>query len=811
MIPARFPYARRVLASLIILVSLTASSASALADDGAIAGTVVDPLGARVASASVRLLRDGQPAATTTTDAEGSFVFQHVAEGRYQIEATASGFEITVTDPAFVGASARTTFDVRLRIGPLQEDLVVSAAANAVPETQVGASVSVLDATTIQNLGNTDLLEPLRSVPGVQLVQLNGHGGATSLFLRGGSSDFTKVLVDGVPANDIGGAFDFADLATTAVESVEVLRGSDSVLYGSDALTGVINITTKRGRTRIPELNLSFDGGNLNTSHADAALGGAVQRVDYFADYSHFATDNSVPNNAYRNSTFATRLGVRLGNSTNLSGSVRYIDTSYGSPNAFDYYGIADDSSQTRKTSYTSISADSQITSRWQSTLRLSVATMDYHDVNPSPTGQPSDSSPYANYLGNVVTITGANGYSVTGRAILDYSGTYPSTFDSSVTRRLFYGETDYHVASALDLAGGVRVENEHGTATSTGQTETTRNNYGAFAEARASAGGWLYVNGGLSVDHNEVFGDATTPRVSAAAYLRKPSPSESMGDTKLTFNAGKGIKEPSLSQELSSLYDLIPPATAASLGISPIGPERSVSVDAGIEQGLAREHGRVRLSYFHNDFSNLIEYVSSTALPQFGVPVAAATASGYGAYVNSESNRAQGIELSGEGVAGHLRVTGSYMYLDAVVTQSLSSTPAFNPAFPGIPIGVYAPLVGARPFRRPANSGSLVGVYSAGKAMVSVAGYFFGKQDDSTLLSDQFFGNTLLLPNKDMDPSYQKIDVSGAYRISPRLRWYVTIENAFNETYEAAGGFPALPRTARTGVTITFGGDRVK
>ena len=102
-------------------------------------------------------------------------------------------------------------------------------------------------------------------------------------------------------------------------------------------------------------------------------------------------------------------------------------------------------------------------------------------------------------------------------------------------------------------------------------------------------------MNGGVGFDHNAIFGSAWTPRVSVAAYLRKPSPTEALGDTKLTFNAGKGIKEPNLSQELSSLYDLLPAATANSLGLQPIGPERSRSVDAGIEQGLAGGHARIR------------------------------------------------------------------------------------------------------------------------------------------------------------------------------------------------------------------------
>jgi outer membrane cobalamin receptor len=115
-------------------------------------------------------------------------------------------------------------------------------------KSQVGASVTVLDARLLDALGNTDLLESLRAVPGVEVVQTGARGGLTSLFVRGGASNFNKVLIDGVPADDIGGAFDFSDLVATGVERIEVLRGSNSVRFGSDALSGVINITTRRAR-----------------------------------------------------------------------------------------------------------------------------------------------------------------------------------------------------------------------------------------------------------------------------------------------------------------------------------------------------------------------------------------------------------------------------------------------------------------------------------------------------------------------------------------------------------------------------------
>jgi vitamin B12 transporter len=790
------------------VILITAVSWPAAAADASLSGTVRDQLGAPIASATVTLLRDGQRVSDTTTDASGAFTFSTLTVGRYQIDAAAAGFEPRTSDALFV-SGGRAIIDIALQIGTVAQHVVVTASVDSVPQAQVGAAVTVIDPALLEALGNTDLVEPLRTIPGVAVVQNGGRGGTASLFVRGGSSNFTKVLLDGVPANDIGGAFDFADLATTGVERVELLRGSNSVLYGTDALTGVINITTRRGRTRTPEASLSLDAGVLGTSRADASLGGAVARFDYFSELSHLQTDNHVPNNAYRNNTSASRFGALLGTTTNVSGTLRYIDTAFESPNAFNYYAIADDASQTRTSTFASVAAQSQLSSRLTSTIRFSVADQSYHYVNPSPTGERSDPSPFANYLGNVVTIKGANGASVTGRAILDYGGTYPSSFNSSVTRRLLYGEVGAHVTSAFDVAGGVRVENEHGASGTT--SKTTRTSSGAFVEGRVQGRGHLYLNGGFAVDENDIFGVAWTPRVSVAAYLRRPSAAEPLGDTKLTFNAGKGIKEPSLGQELSSLYALVPAPTASALGIEPVGPERSRSVDVGVEQGVARGRARLRAAYFNNEFLDLLEYVSKGTLPQLGVPAAAAAASGSGAYVNSQSNKSSGVELSGEGKVGRVRVLGSYTYLDAVVTKSLGSgalSPAVNPAFPGIAIGQYSPLVGNRPFRRPANSGSLVVAYADRKAQVSIAGYFVGKRDDSTLLTDPFYGYSMLLPNQDMDPAYHKFDISGSYQIHPRLRWYLTAENAFNATFEAVGGYPALPRAVRTGVTVRLGGN---
>jgi iron complex outermembrane receptor protein/vitamin B12 transporter len=217
-------------------------------------------------------------------------------------------------------------------------------------------------------------------------------------------------------------------------------------------------------------------------------------------------------------------------------------------------------------------------------------------------------------------------------------------------------------------------------------------------------------------------------------------------------------------------------------------------------------------VSYFHNEFTDLIEYVSRAILPRVGVSAEAAAAAGLGAYVNSQSFTAQGVETTFEAsVSRSLRLMASYTYLDAEVTKSLSGgvlAPAVNPKFPDIPIGQYAPLVGARPFRRPPNSGSLMAAYSKGPADVAVSAFFAGKRDGSTFLDDEFFGYSLLLPNKDLEAGYQKVDVSAGYRPIKQLRGFVSIENLFDKNYDATFGFPALGLTARAGVTVSLGGN---
>jgi iron complex outermembrane receptor protein/vitamin B12 transporter len=804
----------------VAIVTGPSVGAARAADNAAVVtGRVLDPLGAAIPHATVTLIRDEERVAAATTDESGRFTLASPEAGRYRVQAAASGFQSRDTDPRFLARGDRVALDITLSIGALAQQVVVSAAATSVPESQVGASVTVLDRHVLESSGKPDVLEALRLVPGAQVVQTGQRGGTTSLFVRGGNANFNKVLIDGVPVDDIGGSFDFANLPVTGVDRVEVLRNPNSVLYGADALASVVNITTRRGDSRVPELSYAVDGGNLGTMRQDVSLGGANGRFDYFSAFSHFDTQNNVPNDAYHNGTYAGTFGWTINPSTRLALTGRRTVAAQGVPNAFDYYGIADDSSQTNRNTYVGAVLQSQTTVRWAQTVRFTSTDLRYHFVNPTPRGDPFDPFGFGpNYLGQPVTIRGANGTSATGRAILDFAGQYPQTFDSSTSRRALTAQTDYAVSGNLSLSGGGRFEDETGFTDSGTRSTTTRHNGGAFLEARDSFGERVYVAGGVGLDHNAVFGFAATPRVSVATYLRRPSDRETLGDTKLMVNAGTGIKAPSISQQASSLFGLLNSTSSgaallSTFGVSPIGPERSRSVDLGVEQGLWHQRARARVTVFDGHYDDLIEFLSKSALALYGVPQHVAAATAFGAYVNSSSYRARGVEISLDGKVGsHVIVSGQYTYLDAIVTQSFASSalrPAFNPAYPGVPIGAFAPLVGGRPFRRAPNTASVYAALVASRSQVSVTGYFVGRQDASTFLSDAFGGNSLLLPNHDLAAGYQKIDISADYRLHRRLRLYATVENVLNQHYEAALGFPALPITVRTGVALTLGGPK--
>lgn len=262
--------------------------------------------------------------------------------------------------------------------------------------------------------------------------------------------------------------------------------------------------------------------------------------------------------------------------------------------------------------------------------------------------------------------------------------------------------------------------------------------------------------------------------------------------------------------------------STVAQYGIRPIGAELSRSYDGGVEQSLFNEQVVLRATYFHNEFGNQIEYVGANLVPtllpnltpeqQQSLREFLEQEGAFALTLNSMAFRAQGLESQVEyGIGRNIFIRGGYTYLDAVVQRSFSSDavgPSYNPMFPTIPIGNDSPLVGARPFRRPPHTGFAGVTYSSKHLTLVATGAFSSRGDDSTYLggSDVNFGNTLLLPNRNLDHGYAKLDLGTTVPITSWLSYYIQLENYLSQQHIGPIGYPSLPASVRTGLRFTLG-----
>src|SRR6185437_7505364 len=520
-----------------------------------------DPLGAVIEDAQVDLLQKQQPVASAKTDGQGNYTLQAPATGRYQLRVSATSFKTTVTDSRYISSYGERKFDVTLSPGALAQEITVTANGTPTPEAQIGSAVTVLNQK--QFSGAINVQQPMRLISGLQIEQTGQMGGTTSLFIRGGNSDSNKVLIDGLPASFVGGFAEFATLPAAGVEQVEVLRSPNSALYGSDALAGVVSLTTARGTTTLPLLTYSADGGNFGTYHQEGSVGGAFRQFDYFSDFSGIYTRGNLPRDAFHNATYAGNFGWTPLANTSLRLTVRHINNSIDLPNAIQLYGIPDSEGQTDNDTYIGLTLENQTTDRWHNLLRYGRVRLNELFTDYAPTGIPADcfgEGMTSCFLGNPVTIQGANGFSVSGQAIFQFTGTYPSQTRNTTNRDFIYAQSDYRINRHTVALFGFKYENERGREFSTGFTNFPihRGNYSYTMQVAGDFFNRFYYTLGSGIENNELFGVKATPRASLAYYLLRPGSSGKFTGTKIRASVGTGIKEPSIGQQSSSLFNLL-------------------------------------------------------------------------------------------------------------------------------------------------------------------------------------------------------------------------------------------------------------
>ncbi len=793
-------------------------------------GTITDPVGEVIPNAIVTLMHNGHVVKVTRSHADGSYELISGLSGRFYVLATGKSFRQITTQSFYAGKIDDVVQNVTLEPAWVRQQVIVTATGTPTPQAQVSAAVSAIGFSDFKN--RAGMVDALRQLPGLNVVQSGERGAVTSVFIHGGNSDANRVILDGVPIEDIGGQFDYSSLGTTGIDHVEAYRGSDSVLYGGDAAAGVVAFETPQGSTPFPSLLYEGDGGNFGTYRNQVQLGGMRNHLDYYGAFSDLQTQNSIADDEYHRITSVANLGYNLGANTELRVIVHQINRATDLPGTYSFFGQSNDGKESDQDTFLSSTITHSFNSSWTGLVRYGMVRKREQSEQFYPAGNLTPDYEGSDYYGNVVTIRGANGYSATGQALMNYSpanyGIYPNQIDNANLRDNLYAQTNYTVSPGLVMSGGFRFEDERGSEYSQAyylNDKLERANYDYNGQVSGQFSNRFFYAASGTIEKNDLYGTVGAPRVGTSYYLVKPGKGVFDG-TRLTFNFAKGYQEPTIVQQLGSLYDFLNEnggqQTIAADNIGPIGAELARTYDGGVDQNLFNQHVLLRVDYFHDEFGNQIEGVPAQYVPELLPNLSAAqqqqleaelnAAGAYSLDLNSQSFRSQGIDAELQyGVNANLFLRTGYTYTDAVVQKSFSSdalSPSNNPNLPNIPIGDYEPLVGARPFRRPPHTGFTTVTYTGKKWTGVLTGAYASRSDDSTFLgySDINGGNSLLLPNRNLDHGFAKLDLALTYQIERRVQFYSQLNNLTSDQHIAPIGYTSLPFNFRTGLRIALG-----
>ena len=656
----------RVLRAFILLALF---SVPALAADLKI--RVVDPHSTAVPGAQVSVFPadNTTPIAIATTSAEGVASIAGVNDGSYRVQILAPGFAAKTTDVTLTRESAIT---VQLTIAGVSETVVVSATRTPLPAQDAGASISTLESDQLEGMQPVATSEAMRFLPGAVVNTVGQRGGQSSLFVRGGDSRYNKVIIDGVPVNDPGGTFDFGVVPMGGTDRLEFVRGAQSTLYGSDAMTSVVQMFTRSGTTPTPEMRFGADGGNFSTAHGYLSVAGARGGFDYNGFADQFNTEGSGPNDDYSNSLQGANLGVRLGSRALLRVRARHSNNRTGVQGEWYFDGLPPLPPKTNERArQNNLLASAEMTiagpSRWQH--RFTGFDYSHRRRNQNDVVDPNRVSPFGE---------------------MDF--VYRDSFDAN--RAGFEYQGDYTERSWAHTTVGYEFEDENAFSNT---LHGLRLNHAAYAQQLLQLGRLSIIAGARFV-HNETFGNKGVPRL--AVTLQALRGGEILSGTRLRFSYATGIKEPRFEEVLPS-----PPFV---IGSPNLKAEENRAFEAGFEQGFLGGKYALSAIYFNNHFRNQIDF-QTLDFTTFA-----------GQYVNINRSLAHGVELELKGrVTSRLSLNGGYTYDSTQILEAPFAFDSFHSA--------GAPLI-----RRPKHSGSLLLNYLHNRWGANLGGSFVGRRADS-------------------------------------------------------------------------------
>jgi outer membrane cobalamin receptor len=717
-------------------------------------GTVLDPSGQAVPDARVSLLRSLVAIGECQTDVRGAYRFAGLQDGMYQLAANARGLSSPSINVEIRSAESAKQ-DVHLELSALSLQVVVSASLGGALVPQIGSSVSLIANPEIADRGGQNALDLVRGIPGIEVSQAGRRGGVTGVYIRGGESKYNSVMVDGIPMNEFGGNFDMASLPADGIERIEVTRGPESALYGSNAVTGVINIVSRQGEGP-PSFTALAEGGSYSTKRFATGGSGLSHRFSWSYNLSRLDSDGVVANDNYRNQSAFLSLGYGqngrrevefhfFGNANDAGAPGPYgsdpnhlysgMDTiSRGKQNLFGY-----------KLGYTE-----QLSSRIRQVTTASLATNDtfYHS-------QWGDS-------------------------------------DSDNLRGIFNTRTEITVSSRDSLAAGFEFNREQIRNTYISDSQNLpfllpRISFAYFLENRWSPSSRLYLITGIRLDNlrtHSLPADAWESRPSipassvtkinprlSAAYIARETRSDALFDaTRIHGSFGTGIRPPD-GFELAFTDN------------PSLKPEKSVSFDAGVEQRLLASRALFDITYFFNRFEDQIVTLGGS-LKNLSTYTSA----------NLKNSRAEGLEVSFRiHPTQSLELGGEYTFLDS----SVLALDGASEAIPPFQVGQQLP-------RRPRHSAGYGITWRHRRLTLNTNAYIRGATldvDPTYGLSACSFGMPCFFTNH----GYTRADAGFSYQMPHGVEIYGTLYNFLNQKYEEVFGYPALHLNFAAGVRFRF------
>ncbi len=742
-----------ILSCTILLVVPTLSGA------GTLRGVVIDPGGRPVRGARVIATGPATISIKTTTDAKGVFHFNLIPGRSYELQTLLEGFSAEPLSVELNGTEDREVL-IQLKLSALTESVVVSAQQVDLLLSRTSGDVTVITAEELSSRQIETVAEALSLVPGLTVNTSGGRGSLTSVLSRGGESDFTLVLVNGVKVNTFGGSFDFGHLQTTNIEQIEIIRNPQSALYGTGAIGAVVQIITRHGGSN--RVNGLIEGGSFSTKRMAFSSSGSIgssNNWEWGAGAERLSTEGftnllpgtneEVTNDDYQNQTVSLSGSWRdehtlIRSNLNLTSNERGFPGPFGSDPGGTFGGIDKISRGRNNNALWSLNMAKSLNQGLRQQFKFSFA--DLHGTFKTPFGS-----------------------------------------SSSITQRISgRAKTDLNPSPGIGLTVGAEFQRERAsntfiTGVDSQKVPVRRYSFGYFSEARLEPSRRWLITTGIRVEQihrgtleadphaftprpnlaaNTII--STNPKLSVTYFLRQPSDG-AQSWTRVGITAGTGIRTPNAFE-------------IAFTDNPDLKPERSRSVSIGIQQTLVNGALVFEANNFYNDYDDLIVSVGPALanLSQFRTD-------------NIANARAQGIEISGAmRSTWGFEARATYTRLNTRVLQVDRGNGQAPP-----PFSVGDPLI-----RRPRQHGSVDISMSRGQFMAFLQVVSRGQWLDV----DPTFGASGGLFNA---PGHSLLRMGLGNKIGDKLEAYVRVTNPFDRRYEDALGFPGIGRSVIVGVRV--------